>query len=415
MPIALVDCNSFYCSCERVFAPHTRGRPVIVLSNNDGCAIAFSKEAKVIGFGEMCEPFFKMKERIQKHNVAVFSSNYTLYDDLSKRVMTLLSHYTPDLEIYSVDEAFLNLDGFEKIDLFKYGQLIREDVLRSTGIPVGVGISTTKVLSKVANKIAKKRSGVWSMLTDVEINKSLRDFPTKDIWGIGPASARKLQLLGINTALEFKNYQNTKLIQKILTKTGREVQDELRGISCLPMEEAEDKVNIASTRSFGQEVYSKRELQEAIATFCTKAAEKLRGQESVCYHLSVFIHTNYFKDVEQYHGVASYYFQNGTSDTLKLIKGAFHVLESIYKQGLAYKKGGVILSQIVPKEQMQLDIFNPDPKDNEELSQVIDRINKRFGPRTIKSLACGIDHSWKLISNYRSKDYTTDWDDLLMI
>lgn len=181
------------------------------------------------------------------------------------------------------------------------------------------------------------------------------------------------------------------------------------------MEDAEDKVNINSTRSFGQEVYSKRELQEAIATFCTKAAEKLRGQESVCYHLSVFVHTNYFKDAEQYYGVGSYRFQNGTSDTMKLIKGAYHVLESIYKRGLAYKKGGAILSQIVPKSQCQLDLFNPDPMDNEQLSQVIDRINKRFGPRTIKSLACGIDHSWKLVSNHRSKNFTTEWDEVLVV
>jgi DNA polymerase V len=413
--VALVDCNSFYCSCERVFAPSTRGRPVVVLSNNDGCAIAFSKEAKAIGFGQMCEPFFEMKNRIKKYNVAVFSSNYTLYDDISKRVMEILGRYTPDLEIYSVDEAFLSLDGFDHFDLLHYGNEIRKDVLKSTGIPVGVGISTTKVLSKVANKLAKQNKGTWLMLKEAEINSALKDFPVKDIWGIGPASTRKLNLLGIKTALDFKNYKNENLIQKLLTKTGREVQDELRGISCLPMEAAEDKVNIANTRSFGSDVYDKRDLQEAIASFCTKAAEKLRAQDSVCYSLSVFAHTNAFKDVEQYYGIGSFRFQSGTSDTIKIIKAAHSVLDSIFKYGYAYKKGGVILNQIVPRSECQMDLFNPDPSDNQALSSVMDLINKRFGAKTIRSAACGIDNSWRLVANYKSKRFTTSWDELLQI
>jgi len=233
MTIALVDCNSFYCSCERVFHPEIRNKPVIVLSNNDGCAIAFSKEAKAIGLGQMCEPLFKIKDLIQKHHVAVFSSNYTLYDDMSKRVMSLLKNYTPELEIYSVDEAFLSLKGFENFNLVEYGKKIRKEILRFTGIPVGVGISSTKVLSKVANKIAKKNSGVHVMLDEKNIDDILRTFPVQDIWGIGSASSRKLHLLGIKTAYEFKMYSNEKMIQKLLTKTGREIQDELRGINCL--------------------------------------------------------------------------------------------------------------------------------------------------------------------------------------
>ncbi|WPU66708.1 Y-family DNA polymerase [Peredibacter starrii] len=415
MTIGLVDCNSFYCSCERVFKPETRGRPIIVLSNNDGCAIAFSREAKAIGFGQMCEPFFETEERIKKHKVVVFSSNYTLYDDMSKRVMTLLKNYTPELEVYSVDEAFLSLDGYDHFDLVEYGKKIRKDILKITGIPVGVGISKTKVLSKIANKLSKKSKGVWVMNTDKEIDEALKNYPVRDIWGIGSASARKLNLLGITTAYEFKMYKNENLIQKMLTKTGREVQEELRGVRCLEMEEVEAKVNIANTRSFGKDTYSKRELQEAIATFATKCAEKLRYQDSVCYGLSVFVHTNAFKEIEQYYGSGSFVFGSGTSDTIKIIKAAWHVLDQIYRPGFGYKKGGVILNHIVSKNENQLNLFNQDPSDNEKLSNVIDLINNRYGPRTIKSAACGINHAWKLRADYITKRYTTNWNEILTV
>ena len=415
MPIGLADCNSFYCSCERVFRPDTRGKPVIVLSNNDGCAIAFSKEAKAIGFGEMCEPYFKTKDRIAKHNVYVFSSNYALYDDMSKRVMKVLGTFTPNLEVYSVDEAFLDLDGYDNYDLFEYGMKIRKDVLYKTGIPIGVGIAPTKVLAKAANKIAKKNKGVWVMNNELQIDSALKKFPTKDIWGIGSASARKLALLGINTAYEFKMYKNDNLIQKLLTKTGREVQEELRGVSCLGMEEVEDKKVIANTRSFGKDTYDKSELKEAIATFSTKVAEKLRLQDGVAFSVTVFIHTNAFKEYEQYYGVGTHNFITGTSDTVKIIKAAHKVLEGIYRPGFGYKKGGVILNQIVPKSENQLDLFNPDPEDNEKLSNVLDAINARFGPRTIKSAACGINQQWKLRADHISKKFTTNWDDILSI
>jgi DNA polymerase V len=415
MTFALVDCNSFYCSCERVFHPETRNRPVIVLSNNDGCAIAFSREAKAIGFGQMCEPFFELKDRIKKHNVAVFSSNYTLYDDMSKRVMKILSQYTPQLEVYSIDEAFLLLDGFDHYDLLDYGKKIRKDILKKTGIPVGVGISKTKVLSKIANKNAKKNTGVTVMLEDKEIDTVLRHFPVQDIWGIGASGSRKLNMLGIKTAYDFKIYKNENLIQKMLTKKGREIQEELRGVSCLPIEEVQEKKNIANTRSFGSEVYTRHELKEAIATFCTKAAEKLRYQDGVCFSLSVFIHTNMFKEVEQYYGIGSYTFQSGTSDTIKIIKAAHQVLDSIFKSGLGYKKGGVILNHIVPRGENQLDLFNQDPSDNEKLSQIVDAINNRFGPQTIKSAACGVNPVWRLVAQYKSRRFTTNWNEVLVI
>ncbi len=379
MTIALVDCNSFYCSCERVFNPKTRGRPVIVLSNNDGCAIAFSKEAKAIGFGQMCEPYFEVQERIRKHNVAVFSSNYTLYDDMSKRVMSILKDFTPDLEVYSIDEAFLSLKGFERYDLIDYGKSIRRKILQTTGIPVGVGIANTKVLSKIANKISKENNGVSVLLEDSRTDSILKNFPVEKIWGIGGAGTKKLNSIGIRNAYDFKMYNNEARIQKLLTKTGRQVQDELRGISCLDMQDVEDKKCIANTRSFGRDTYDRSELKEAIATFCTKAFEKLRQQESVCFNLSVFIHTNSFKELPQYYGSGTHTFLSGTSDTIKAIKAAHEVLDRIYRRGFAYKKGGVILSQIVPESQNQLSLIETNLDDNQALNSVMDKINAKLG------------------------------------
>lgn len=411
----LVDCNSFYCSCERVFHPETRNRPVIVLSNNDGCAIAFTKEAKAVGFGQMCEPFFQLKDRIKKYNVAVFSSNYTLYDSMSKRVMDILREFSPDMEIYSVDEAFLQFEGFDHYDFMEYGQKIRQDILVKTGIPVGVGISITKVLSKIANKMAKKNKGVWVMINQQDIDDVLKTFPVKDIWGIGSRSAAKLNMLGIKTAYEFKMYKDEGLIQKLLTKTGRQVQEELRGVSCLALEEAEDKKNTGTSRSFGVNVYDKKELQEALAHFSTHAALKLRRQNSVCYSMQAFIYTNPFQEVPQYYGQGRATFSSGTSDTLKIITAAHQILDEIYRPGFAYKKAGVLLNHIVPKGQNQLDLFTPDPSDNEQLNQVMDLINRKYGAHTIKSAACGIHNDWKTVADYKTQHYTTSWKDLLKV
>jgi DNA polymerase V len=410
-----VDVNSFYCSCERVFRPETRGRPVIVLSNNDGCAIAFTKEAKAIGIGQMCSPYYQIKDLIKKHKVAVFSSNYALYDNMSRRVMGILQKYTTELEIYSVDEAFLQLDGFEHFNLLNYGTKIRQDLLKNTGLPVGVGISTTKVLAKIANKLSKKASGVCIMTTPDEIDKVLKALPAKDIWGIGHRSAVKLNMLGIKTAYEFKMYRDEHMIQKLLTKTGREIQEELRGVSCLDVGSADDKKNTGTSRSFGIPVYDKKDLKEAVAHFATHASLKLRAQNSVCYSLSVFVHTNRFKDTPQYFGEGSVNFSAGTSDSIKIIRAAHQVIDEIYRPGLEYKKAGVLLNHIIPKNQNQIDLFNPDPEDNDKLNQVMDLINKKYGAHTIKSAACGIDQHWKTIADYKSQKYTTSWNDLLKV
>lgn len=412
--VALVDCNSFYCSCEKIFRPDLRNKPVVVLSNNDGAAIAFTKEAKALGFGQMCEAFFKVKDRVKKHKVAVFSSNYTLYDDISKRVMNVLREFSPKVEVYSVDEAFVEIEAEEK-DLEEIGRKMRSEVYRKVGMPVGVGISHTKVLSKAANKLSKKHNGVCVLVNENTINAALKDFPVRDLWGIGSRSASKLNMFDIRTALDLKLYKDDAVIQKMLTKTGREIQDELRGINCLSIEAPEDKKNTGNSRSFGYDIYNKEELREALAQFCTNASLKLRQQESVCFSMSAFIHTNPFKPGPQYFGEASVRFTSGTCDVMKIIEGAHTILDEIYKPGYGYKKGGVLLNHIVPKNECQMDLFNHDPADNEQLNKVMDVINKKYGPHTIKSAACGIQQEWKTIHAYISRQYTTDWNDLLEI
>ncbi len=413
--MALVDCNSFYCSCEKIFRPDLRNKPVIVLSNNDGAAIAFTKEAKAVGFGQMCEAYFKLKDKVKQHNVAVFSSNYAFYDDISKRVMNVLRAFSPNVEVYSVDEAFVEIEVDDISQLEPIGRRMRSEIMRQVGMPVGVGISKTKVLCKVANKLSKKHNGVKVLVTEKDIDDALREFPTRDIWGIGSRSASKLHLINIKTALEMKNFKDDKLIQKVLTKVGREIQDELRGIHCLNMENVEDKKNTGNSRSFGYDVRTKRELREALAQFATNSAAKLRSQNSVCYGLSAYIHTNPFKPGPQYFGEDHVRFSSATSDVIKIIAGAHEVLENIYRTGYGYKKGGVLLSHIVPANQAQVDLFCEDPTDNNEVNKVIDMINKKYGPQTIKSAACGIGQPWKTIHDYKSHHYTTDWNDLMKV
>jgi DNA polymerase V len=377
--------------------------------------IAFTKEAKALGLGQMCEAFFKLRDRVKKHNVAVFSSNYTLYDDISKRVMNVLREFSPRVEVYSVDEAFVEIDVAPALDLEALGQKMRTEIFRKVGMPVGVGISRTKVLAKVANKLSKKHTGVCVLIEEAQINCALRDFPVRDIWGIGARSAVKLNMLDIKTAYEFKVFENTVMIQKLLTKVGREIQDELRGINCLSLEAPDDKKNTGNSRSFGHDLFTKSELREALAQFASNAALKLRNQQSVCFSMSAFICTNPFKAGPQYFGEGGVRFTSGSSDTLKLIAGAHAILDEIYKPGHGYKKGGVLLNHIVPKNECQMDLFNEDPSDNGPLNRVVDVINKKFGPHTIKSAACGIEQEWKTIRAHVSRQYTTEWSEILEV
>ena len=412
--IALVDVNSCYASVESVFRPDIVKRPIVVLSNNDGAIIAANRIAKNLGFmSTMCEPYFKVAKQLEAANAAVFSSNYVLIHDFSRRFHQTLFNIVPKTETYSVDEAFCDLTGIDQIhDYREFGEFLKKEVWINACLPCGVGIAPTKVLAKLANKIAKKKDGVF-VLTDNNIKEALENYPLRDIWGIGSASARKLNLLGIKTAWEFRQYENKDHIQKLLTKVGVIIWQELRGVPCIEMLEVEDKDMIGNSRSYGSDIYTKREISESLAEFITNASMTLRMQNGVCYHLSVFIHTNPFKEVPQYYGSGFTSFLTGTSDQITLIRAAHKVLDDIFKLGYGYKKGGILLSDIRPKNESQVDLFETNFDDNEKLNSVLDTINKRWGKHTIRSAACGYGQKeWTRRADFYSQDYTTNWNEL---
>lgn len=415
--MALVDCNSFYCSCERVFNPKLENKPVIVLSNNDGCVVSLTDESKKIGI-QMGQPYFQILDLCKKHNVNVFSSNYTLYGDMSRRVMSTLSEFVPEMEIYSIDEAFLNFTGFDRSKVTQYSKEIRKTVLRNTGIPVSVGIGPTKVLAKVANKIAKKNKsqtlGVFSLCETDEIEKHLKTFPVQDIWGIGSKSAQKLMHHRIFTAAQLRDANNY-LIKKELTVVGSRIQKELSGTPCMELELIQnDKKQIISSRSFGKAVTTLDELKESVASHISASFEKLRKQKSITKRITVFIHTNRFKNTPQYYNSGSVEFISGTSVTNKAIKASFLVLENIYRKGYEYKKAGVILTELYTKQLSQIDFFGCyDTPREEQFMNTIDSINLKNGKDTAHFAACGISKFWQMASKMKSNCYTTQWTQLL--
>lgn len=415
---ALIDCNSFYCSCERVFNPKLEGKPVIVLSNNDGCAVARTDEAKAIGI-KMGDPFFKIKDLCKKNKVHVFSSNYTLYGDMSRRVMRILGDFSPDMEIYSIDEAFLSFKGINR-DLIQYSHDIKNLVKQCTGVPVSVGIGPTKVLAKLANNYAKKNKkstgGVFQVGVDEKSDQVLRVFPVEDIWGVGTKSAEKLSQLRIKTAYDLK-YSNENIIQKVLTIVGKRIVEELRGVPCIELElDLSPKKQIVSSRSFGKIVFEKNELQEAIANHVSTACEKLRKQKCITKSILVFVQTNPFKNTPQYYNSATMTLMSGSSATNRLIGYAFKCLDQIYRTGYEYKKVGIILMDIYSKNQSQLDLFSlhDSPKDD-NLMKTLDSINAIQGRGSLKFAACGVDQFWKMLSEMKSPCYTTRWSELMKV
>ena len=422
---ALVDCNNFYASCERVFNPSLENQPVIVLSNNDGCCVARSNEAKKLGI-KMGEPFFKIKDLVEKNKVRVFSSNYELYGDLSNRVINTLFTFSPEVEVYSIDEAFVNLKNLAVNDYKFVGKQIREKVLNWIGIPVSVGISPTKTLSKVATECVKKDkslNGVLSLIeySEDEIDNLLKQLEVSDVWGIGRQYSKKLREDGIHTAYDFK-YSNPKYIQKIMTIGGIKTQQELKGISCIPIEyEIPDKKGICSSRSFGKNVSNFTELREAVSTYITTASEKLRDQNSKCYKITVFIRTNPFRlNDKQYSNACSYNFQEPTYYTPDLIKAGTNLLSQIYKSGYNYQKAGVILTEIVSVNHVQTSLFNLDyfqyknPK-KDLVIQKVDEINSLFGNNSIIFASNGIKKDWKMKTEKRSNRYTTNYKEILQV
>ena len=415
--IALIDCNSFFCSCERLFRPELRNRPVGVLSNNDGCFVSRTKELKALGVA-MGAPYFKVKSICDKNNVAIFSSNFALYTNISDRVMNVLARFAPVIEIYSVDEAFLDLSGLQ-VDFLEYAREIRDTVYREVGIPVSVGIAPTKTLAKIANHIgkrSKKANGAVVLLEERLQNIALERVEVEDIWGIGRKNSLKLRNIGIRNALQFKNYKNEFQIQKIFTKLGRMTQDELRGIYCFELETIiEKKKEIMCSRSFGSNVISLNELRESVANYATSATKKMRAQGSSCAVIEVFCRSNPYAESHEQYAARSYHkFLSPTSDTRKVIKYALSILDDLFKLGIVYKKAGVCLSSFEDSDNYQRALFeNADDEKSVTLMKVVDQINAREGYCAIHSMACGVDNkSWAMKREHLSPRYVTGWTEL---
>jgi len=411
---ALVDCNSFFCSCERLFRPDIKNKPVGVLSNNDGCFVSRTPELKKLGV-PMGAPYFKYKELCDKNDVQAFSSNFALYTNISDRVMTCLSQFTPDLEVYSVDEAFLDLTGFDNVEA--YAHLIKETVLKEVGVPVSVGVAPTKTLAKLANYHAKKNKvGVVTLLEEERQTKFLEKTPISEVWGVGRASASKFESLRVKTAKDYRDYKNHLLIKKVFTKVGLQRLEELQGKSrFLLNQEIQKKKGIMASRSFGMAVTNISDLRAAVATHASKACERLREQDSYCSYVGVSIRNSPFKNSFYYKGNDGESFESPTQDTTKVVRYALNALDKIFKAGFDYKKAGVSLHGIKDEKDTQLSLFEaPDSKKSKDLMKAVDQINKTFGAQTLKLGVCGLEEKsvWAMRMERKSPHYVTGWSEL---
>jgi DNA polymerase V len=419
---AIVDCNSFYASCEKVFRPELENRPIVVLSNNDGCIIARNDEAKQLGI-PMGAPFFKAKGLIEQQNVSVFSSNYALYGDMSRRVMLTLADINPLIEVYSVDEAFLDLSNIAFENLEEYGRFVKQKVAIWTGIPVSVGIARTKTLAKIANRLSKKNklsSGGVMVLPNTEAEKAaLSATGVEDIWGVGRRYARFLRLNGIENALQLSQKSESWAHKNLGGVVGVRLIRELNGIPCIELGQgAERKQMIASTRSFGNPVKTLTEMKEAIATYTSRAAEKLRLQKSAAGCVYVFMSTGYFDSRQAYEKDSLFeILQTPTANTNELIECAIQLTEKAFRTGTTYKKAGVLLSAIVDERAIQGSLFEPGKPNlkSAKLSKTIDLLNKRLGNDTVKFASTGLEKDWKTRSEIRSPEYSTKWKDIPLI
>lgn len=411
---ALVDCNNFYASCERLFQPKLEGRPVVVLSNNDGCVIARSNEAKKLGIG-MGEPFFKVKPIIQRHQVAVRSSNYELYGDMSQRVMQTLLQLTSDVEVYSIDEAFCDLSGFLHRDLNEYAWEMKDTIKRWTGLPVGVGIGPTKTLAKLANNAAKKADGVVVLGSHAITKAILAMTPVKDVWGIGRQCDKLLEAHGIRTAYEFANTRDS-WIRKHMHITGLRTAQELRGLPCIPLEEQpEPKKNLTVSRMFGRPIMALQCLEEAITTYTTRAAEKLRREELQANTMLVFFHTSPFKP--GFTGAScAFTLPRATNYTPDLIRYAVAAVRQEYRSGNAYVKAGLILGELTNPMRRQLTLFEHGGGEKRlAVMQALDTVNKRWGRNTLFYAGAGIEKAWRMRRERKSPCYTTCLEELLRV
>ena len=447
--IGLADCNNFYCSCERVFRPDLIGKPVVVLSNNDGCVIARSEEAKALGY-KMGDPFYQVKEKLEAEGVAIFSSNYTLYGSLSNRVMSMLSHYSPHIDQYSIDESFFDVDqsmaerffqdNLKENDTFlnnesllhQYGAKISADVLRAVGIPISIGIAETKTLAKIGSKFAKKYKGYQGCClidTDERRHKALSLFPIKDVWGIGRQISRKLDYMGIRTAAQFADKKESWVRSHFNITTVR-TWKELNGESCISIEELPQKKSICTSRSFAAEGISDKDVvEEAVANFAVRCAEKLRHQGSVCQGITVFAWTSRFNEnVPEYTIHDSLTLPIATNAQEEIVGAALSILRAKYPKPMAdsrpdrpgmsfhFKKAGVILWQISPDHPRQQDLFDTiDRSRQKALMEAIDAINRKNGHGTIRQAVQGTGCRFDLKREYMSKRFTTDIHDILKV
>ena len=413
--IALIDCNNFYASCERIFNPRLIGKPIVVLSNNDGCIITRSAEAKELGI-KMGEPYFKAKKIIDKNNVRVFSSNYSLYGDISQRVMETLARFASDVEIYSIDEAFLGLNGFENYELSKYCKYIRRTIKQWVGIPVSIGVSTTKTLSKIANNLAKKNKeydGVCILKSWFDINEALKLTPIEDVWGIGRRLSVFLKKYKINTAYDFTQLDKG-WIRKNMGVVGEKTFLELCGVSCIELELIpSDKKSCCVSRSFSKPVEKIDDLEESVSSYGTRVAEKIREEGLVAESMSIFVLTNYFNRKEkQYSNSIKLQLPYPTNNSIKIVKRALEGIRKIYREGYRYKKAGVILYGLTKAKQTK-GLLDYDRENSDSIMNTLDRINERYGSSTIRLASEGVDKSWRMRRESVSPCYTTRFDDLV--
>lgn len=415
---ALADCNNFFVSCERAFRPDLEGRPVIVLSRNDGCAIARSNEAKRIGI-KMGDPLFKIRDLVEQHNIAIFSTNMSLYADFSRRVRAVLRESAPFIEVYSIDEAFLDLRGIENVDFDRFAKELSARCRRFTCIPVSVGVAPTKTLAKIAAELCKsypKLRGGCFMHRKEDIEKVLKRWPIEDVWGIGRRSTPRLKAIGVNTAYDFTQLSEH-YVRREMGVTGLRTWRELRGTPAIEFEAGTDaKQSICNSRSFSTEIYDRKELLEQLAKFATMTAEKLRSQHSVCSHLTVFAATNRFHENEvQQYGHICIPFVEPTDSTIDIVRATREALDEIFVRGTGYKKAGVIASGIMPREGVSVSMFNGEHQErHRRLMQTLDSINNRVGDGSVVVASAGLSEV-KANSAHRSPGYTTNWNDLPVV
>ena len=415
---ALVDCNNFYASCERVFNPNLQGKPVAILSNNDGCVISRSDEAKALQL-PMGAPIFKWENFCKSNNIHVLSSNYPLYGDMSSRVMNILKQFTPEVEVYSIDEAFLKLEGFTNYNLEDYGLQMRQRILKWTGIPTCVGIAPTKALSKVANKIARKfpkeTKGSYVINSDESRIKALKWTKITSIWGVGRGIQKRLEAKGCKTAYDFTKL-DSEWVRKTMSITVWKLQKDLQGISKIEMEAPVRKKAIATTRSFDYTYDDINYIKERISTFATICAEKLRRKQSSCHMVMVMLRSDsHKKNVEQHRGSRMVSFPYPTNSSLLISQQAVKAVEKLYKKGIKYKKAGVIVTGLVPTDNYQLDLFNAEHPKHKPLMSAIDNLNKKYKDHKIRLGNQDLERIWKMKQERLSPRYTTNINDIIVV